>query len=212
MSLTLRATTIAILFVLTFLLNVKNVEAFTVPDFPSCLNAPQDKLEVSHSGTHGVPGDSRSFTGQDDVYFLDGKNFIMQCLCPPNNEGIQTNWWKVDNLSTEEIEALKTEGWIYIPDGSAWGLDSSKYLAKNLNYSCTVGGNGEENRSSGGSSESGGSSSGSSSSSSSSPSSVGAVLGLASTGNIASVYFFFLLGIVSVTLGFILTKITEHAT
>ena len=147
------------------------------PDFPSCVN-PQGSVVTSYStGTHGVPGVATAYQGSDTVYKVSNEN-LSQCLCTENNEGIQTNWWKVSSLTSQEIESLKTQGWIFIPDGSAWGLDSSAYLAKNSNYSCLgrggIGG--------------------------------GEVLGLAATGNIKTIYALFSLGFLSLTIGYLLRQ------
>lgn len=109
--------------------------AVNVPDFPSCVN-PQGSVIASYSsGTHGVPGDSTTYSGSDSVYKINNET-LTQCLCTDDGDGIQTNWWKVSSLISQEIENLKTQGWVFIPDGTAWGLDSAAYLAKNSKYSC----------------------------------------------------------------------------
>ncbi len=79
--------------------------------------------------------------------------------------------------SQNEIDELKNDGWIFIPNGAAWGLAEAPYLAKNIQYSC-VAGSGGTNGGDGGSSSGG--SNGSSSSSSSNPVSqgVGQILAL----------------------------------
>lgn len=147
------------------------------PDFPSCVN-PQGSVVASYStGTHGVPGVTTAYQGSDTVYKITNE-ILSQCLCTENSEGIQTNWWKVSSLSSNDIESLKTQGWVFIPDGSAWGLDSSAYLAKNSNYSCRgIGGIGG-----------------------------GEVLGLAATGNIKTIYLLIVLGIISLTLSYFLKR------
>jgi LPXTG-motif cell wall-anchored protein len=60
----------------------------------------------------------------------------MQCFCSKNGDGIQTNWWKVSSLSFEEVEYLKALGWVYIPNGSVWGLQEAPYMAYNTEYDC----------------------------------------------------------------------------
>ncbi|HEX8965691.1 MAG TPA: hypothetical protein VF820_04645 [Patescibacteria group bacterium] len=42
--------------------------ASTTPDFPAC-SSPQGSTIASYdSGTHGIPGDSSTYTGSDTVY------------------------------------------------------------------------------------------------------------------------------------------------
>lgn len=152
--------------------------AYVRPTFPSCLN-PQGQVQVYYNdGTHGVPGDSKTYSGYDAVYYLTDESST-QCLCANDGSGIQTNWWKVSSLTQNEITQLTYQGWTYVPDGSVWGLQHAPYLAQNSRYTCT-GGNG------------GGSG--------------GQVLGLASTGNttfITSIAFF---GLIFVSAGLVLTK------
>ena len=177
-------------FIVLFLIG-SQTHAQSVPTFPSCLN-PQGTLKVQHlSGTHGIPGNATSYTGIDSVYKLTDTTLI-QCLCPPDGKGIQTNWWKVSDLSQEEIDKLVSEGWIYIANGSAWGLDSAPYLAKNLSYSC-VGGSG-----------------GSSGENTSVAGKAGEILGLASTGNIASIFFYSTIGILFISTGFFMRSLYKR--
>ena len=94
-----------VLFTLYIVLYItaNNIFAYTLPTFPSCLNT-QGTLKVRHTdGPHGIPGDTSTYFGIDSVYTLTD-NTLMQCLCPTNGNGIQTNWWKFNGLS--EIEAL----------------------------------------------------------------------------------------------------------
>lgn len=119
------------------------------PNFPSCLN-PNGTVKVSYdSGSHGVPGTSNSYTGKDIVYTNTDGNYT-QCLCTTNGDGIQTNWWKTGSITEEEISYLKANNWIYVPDGSLWGLEKASYMAKNTSYSC----NGKSENSNGNSSSS----------------------------------------------------------
>ncbi len=114
---------------------------FVIPTFPTC-NNPQGTIKVSYSeGTHGIPGDTRVYTGRDTVYTLSDTT-VVQCFCAPNGRGIQTNWWKVSSLSIDAIEYLTDQGWIYIPDGSVWGLSRDPFMAFNLTLSCETGGTG----------------------------------------------------------------------
>lgn len=118
-----------------FLMAVEPAYAWMPPTFPSCLN-PQGSVLASYStGLHGVAGSTNQYQGQDNVYQLSAGN-NMQCLCPDNGEGIQTNWWEVSGMSQSEIASYESQGWIYIPTGSAWGLSDAAYLAQNVTYSC----------------------------------------------------------------------------
>lgn len=131
------------------------------PNFPSCAN-PQGSLKVRYeSGSHAVIGYSESFSGEDEVYWVEG-GIALQCLCPSSGDGIQTNWWNVPGISQQEIDRYKSLGWHFVPTGRDWGLLDDPYLAKNESFSCKSGGEG------------GGGIGGGSSSS---------VLGLASTGD-----------------------------
>src|SRR3990167_3192719 len=146
-----------------------------VPNFPSCVN-PQGTVIASYSsGTHGVPGDSTAYSGSDTVYKINNET-LTQCLCTDDGDGIQTNWWKASSLSSQEIENLKTQDWVFVPDGTAWGLDNTSYLSKNSKYSCRgIGGGGD-------------------------------VLGLATTGDIKIIYSLLLIGTASLCLGFVLNR------
>lgn len=166
---------VSTLIVTSFLLSTSMVRAVDVPSFPSCPN-PGGSLKVSYSsGVHGIAGRSETFEGQDSVYIITDTNTV-QCYCAPNGSGIQTNWWKVSSLTAEQKAELITAGWIYIPDGSAWGLDPSDWMAKNVDVSCGEKGGGSS------SSSSSSSSSGSSSSGSSIASIIPTILGFADTG------------------------------
>lgn len=181
-----------LLFAILFLLLSPNfVMAVDAPNFPACSN-PQGTLVVSYdSGIHGVAGGT-SYSGSDKVYRLSDISLV-QCLCTHNGKGIQTNWWKASSLDEEQVETLKSQGWIYIPTGSVWGLTQDAYLAKNIDYSC--------------SSSNGGSGGSSNSSSTSTSSVIGQVLGLAFTGNITLIYSIFILGILSLIYGQILHRV-----
>ena len=170
---------------------VGKADAATIPSFPACAN-PQGTIRVNYdNGTHGVAGDSNSYSGKDTVYTLS-ENTLTQCLCPASGSGVQTNWWKASSLNENEINVLISEGWVLIPNGSAWGLDNAPYLAKNSNYSCT--------------STNTGSSGGVSESKSILATSTQAVLSLATTGNILFVLSTFLGGLVLIGSGIALSK------
>ncbi|MFA9288659.1 MAG: hypothetical protein ACEQSA_02155 [Weeksellaceae bacterium] len=194
--------------VIFLFLAVPSILAQVIPTFPTCLN-PQGALKVRYeTGTHGVPGNTNTYYGMDSVYTLTD-NTLMQCLCPDNGQGIQTNWWKVTDLTQEQIKNLQQQGWIYIPNGAVWGLDEAPYLAKNENYVCR-GGIGGSGGSQGGSS--GSSNSGSSAGAASVAGSVGEVLGLASTGNSTTVLFYLVSGVTLLSLGFYLQTVHTRKT
>lgn len=155
------------------------------PNFPSC-SSPQGTVKVSYeSGTHGIVGSTSLFTGRDSVYVIDDKT-IIQCFCPEDGQGIQTNWWKIDSLTQDEIDALKKSGWIFVPSGSVWGLDSFSYMAKNSDYDCGGGGIGGLGLG------------------------AGSVLGLAATGNSPLIYSLLILGFASILLGRVFRKNNRH--
>ncbi|MFC1722161.1 LPXTG cell wall anchor domain-containing protein [Patescibacteria group bacterium] len=105
------------------------------PTFPSCENV-QGSLKSGFSeGTHGIVGDTSAHSGSDFVYVLTDSTLI-QCFCAIDDSGIQTVWWKVSSLSIEQIEFLLAQGWVYVPNGAAWGLDEDPYLARNSFYDC----------------------------------------------------------------------------
>lgn len=165
---------------------VSNARAQTVPSFSSCVNS-QGTLKVSYSqGTHGVPGNTNTYTGSDSVYTISGDT-LMQCLCTDNGQGIQTNWWKVSSLTTDEIAVLISQGWTHVPDGSAWGLDQAPYLAQNSSFACFPGTGGPEVLGA----------------------STGDVLGLATTGNAAFILSVILSGLTFLGLGSFLNKIKK---
>jgi len=114
------------------------VSANYVPNFGTCLNPQWSKTQVNYNANpeHGVIGVG-SFAGTDTIYASNGN--VMQCLCTDSGAGYQTNWLKASDLSQYQIDDLKTQGWIYIPDGSeGWGFDKGPYLAKNISYTCTA--------------------------------------------------------------------------
>lgn len=171
------------------------VYAATPPDFPNCVS-PKGTVTSSYpSGSFGIAGSTGSFSGSDTVYKLS-PDTLTQCFCSVDGAGTQTNWWKVSSLTNTEINELVAQGWIFVPDGSVWGLDQAPYLAKNANYSCKSGGG------------SGGSSGGSSSSNGGSVqgASTGQVLGLASTGNIALATTLLVGGLVFLSTGLFVAK------
>lgn len=126
---------------LVFLAATSPVLAVDTPVFPTCAN-PSGNVKVSYqSGVHGIPGDQGQYIGSDIVYTVSDSTLV-QCFCAVSGSGIQTNWWKQNSLSQGQIDQLQKLGWIFIPDGSAWGLEPVSYLAQNSNFNCRAGGNG----------------------------------------------------------------------
>lgn len=112
-----------------------NVIAMEPPSFPSCL-VPAGEMKVHYdNGVHGIAGDFGSYTGKDTVYTV-ADDMELQCFCPPEGQGIQTNWWKIGDMKYKEIEKYKAKGFIFIPTGSVYGLKNEAYLAKNVPFSC----------------------------------------------------------------------------
>ncbi len=128
-----RKSVLALVLLLAF--SAAPARAIDIPNFPSC-TSPTGSDKVSYdSGIHGIVGESGEYVGSDIVYTVSATQ-LTQCFCAASKSGVQTNWWKQDSLSQEQIGSLTSQGWILIPDGSAWGLDPIPYLAKNSNFSC----------------------------------------------------------------------------
>lgn len=126
---------IFILIFLAFLLSAAAAFAADPPLF-SCENPVGEVTASYSSGTHGVPGDTTRYYGSDDVYKIDDIH-TLQCLCIQDRDtGIESNWWKASSLSPEERETYVRRGWIFVEDGSRWGLDKAPYLVKNDDFSC----------------------------------------------------------------------------
>ncbi len=117
-----------------FLTVAGNASATQSSEFTSCLTPTGEIIANYNDGEHGIPNVG-SKIGKDTVYSLANGNF-MQCFCGSDGKGIQTNWMSVGELSENQISVYENEGWIFIPDGSAWGLTNGAYLAKNTNYTC----------------------------------------------------------------------------
>lgn len=172
-----------LLFSLLFM--PKNIHAqVNSPSFPACVNPQGTKIVDIGTGTHGIPGDQNTYSGSDKVYALGNDNY-MQCFCSVDGNGIQTNWWEASALSGDQISILKTEGWIEVPTGAAWGLKDSPYLAKNAGFSCGGTGGGGNVQGAG---------------------VIGQVLGLAFTGNMGYIYAFSGMGLLLLTLGYFITR------
>ena len=200
-----------------------SVLAVTPPTFPLCAR-PQGVIKSDyHEGTHGIAGDTNSYSGHDTVYSLT-PDTLTQCFCSVNGAGIQTNWWNVSSLTEDEVNTLKSQGWNYIPNGALWGLEESAYLAQNANYACLP--QTQNNSTSGNSSANNSSTNGTNNSNSSGQvlgtttaasgltlgtnSSPDDVLGLAATGNISLIYALALMGITSLLLGVYLLIVQKY--
>lgn len=165
--------------------------ALEFPNFPSCVN-PSGSLKIKYdNGQHAIVGRSSLYSGKDEVYWLGDGN-ALQCFCPSEGTGVQTNWMKALNVSDSDRAILASNGWHYIAKGLDWGLDAAPYFAKNFDYQCNSSSSGSDNSSGIG----GGGTS--------------AVLGLAQTGNNATYIAFFSLGISLVTGGLFLRR-KKHA-
>lgn len=176
----MKAFTAFLIIVFAYLADFSAAFAYDVPNFTSCVN-PQGQVKANYeTGSHGIAGKVGSFEGKDAVYTIS-ENALTQCFCAVDGNGIQTNWWKIPDLTESEIKVLESQGWIYIPNGALWGLDNAPYLAKNSDFSCKSAG-GNHNSSSNGDSNSS-NNSGSTATLASVSGGIGEVLGLASTGN-----------------------------
>lgn len=152
---------------------IRYAHAIDAPSFPTCAAAVGTLKVYYANGTHGIPGDTTTHTGSDTVISYTN-NQLIQCFCDERGSGIKTNWWKTGSLTDGERAQLLADGWNYIPDGSAWGLENTTYFAKNSPMSCAYGGRG------------GGMVLGTGG---------GDVLGLAATGNITQILGFFVFGV-----------------
>lgn len=195
---------VVFLYVLLYLLVLPiTASAAVEPSFPTCAN-PTGTLKTQYSsGTHGIAGNSGVFSGSDSVYTLSDGN-VLQCFCAEDGSGIQTNWWRVTSISDAERKVLESQGWHYIPDGAAWGLDNTVYLAKNNNYACRGGNSGNNSSSNGGSSVAG-----ASANTGGSNNGVGQVLGLATTGSMNIIVMIISLGLGLLSAGLLMKNMKK---
>ena len=115
-----------------------------VPPQATCITPSGEKIAGYSNGTHGIVGDSNNFVGRDNVYNL-GNAGALQCFCATDGNGVETIWWgSISELTKEQLESYTSSGWIYVPNGSLWGLDQKPYLAKNTRYLCSATGTGGE--------------------------------------------------------------------
>ncbi|CAN5281674.1 hypothetical protein BH10PAT1_BH10PAT1_6570 [soil metagenome] len=126
-------------FFVAFLIIGNTVFAVDIPNFATCPNPNGSVIASYEDGDHGIVGDYSTHTGRDSVYQTTSTTDT-QCYCPGNNyDGIQTDWWNVSGLSQQDITGLISNGWIFVPNGSVWGLEDAPYLAKNINFACSGG-------------------------------------------------------------------------
>lgn len=192
----------ALSLALTFPIKVSAVET---PQFPLCVN-PSGTLKASYdSGVHGIVGDTNSHSGSDKVYSVN-ENQLIQCFCSDDGTGIQTNWLKVGQISDQERKAYENDGWIFVPNGSLWGLEDTSYVAKNHAYSCQNTSRGGSDGLSDGKSDGKSDGQGGLSQGYSASNGIGGVFGLASTGDVSIALSFFLGGVVLLILGLTLRR------
>lgn len=95
--------------------------------FPRCEDFLPNPGNIAHytTGMHQIVG-GPLLPGSDDVYSLNGGNYL-QCFCPEDpGTGIQTNWLRTNDPIT---------GWFFV-NGSQWNLGNFMYAAQNSNFSC----------------------------------------------------------------------------
>lgn len=110
--------------------------AVNAPTFASCLHPEGEIIATYNSGIHGIVGETQTYTGSDTVYKMNDSQ-VVQCFCPENEgQGIETSWWKYDDISETDRVILQRQGWIHVVSGKNWGLDDASYLAKNSRYDC----------------------------------------------------------------------------
>jgi|SRR3989344_2425443 len=111
--------------------------SLAVPPQATCITPTGKKIVTYLEGIHGVPGNLAAFTGSDEVFNL-GNNDALQCFCATNGTGVETIWWSsFTGLTQAEIDNFVAQGWVFVPNGSAWGLSQKPYLAKNTNFFCS---------------------------------------------------------------------------
>lgn len=115
---------------------VSNVYAqVSPPSFPAC-ELQEGSGDIAHyeNGLHQIVGGAL-LSGSDDVYSLSSGN-ALQCFCPDEGDsGIQTDWWRIVELSQEETDQYLQSEW-FLENGLAWNLENASYLAKNSQFSC----------------------------------------------------------------------------
>ena len=112
--------------------------------FPRCPNPGGTQVAYYAQGWHWIVGEANLKWGSDSVNNIGSGNYV-QCFCPLkqesvslfNSQGIQTNWLKVSNITSEQKSLLLSQGWILVQNGADFGLASEPYLAKNSQFFCS---------------------------------------------------------------------------
>lgn len=132
-------TGLALIFSLTQISPVYAQEQpLATPLQATCITPQGEQIASYENGIHGIVGDSNTFVGRDNVYNL-GEAGALQCFCETNGNGVETIWWgSIAALTEEQIESYTSSGWVYVPNGFLWGLESKPYLAKNTRYLCSA--------------------------------------------------------------------------
>lgn len=104
------------------------------PTFPSCsLQSGNGDIAHYDNGLHQIVG-AGLLEGTDNVYSQANGN-ALQCFCKEDDGGIQTVWWRIGDLTSQEIEGFLNQGWV-LENGLQWNLENTSYLAKNSEFSC----------------------------------------------------------------------------
>lgn len=122
------------LFLVTAFIAAAKPGFATETSLPSCVAPTGNVIADYNDGTHGIVGNG-SKEGRDTVYAYGNGN-VLQCLCATDGNGTQTIWLNASNLTNDQIKIYQNQGWIYVPDGTAWGLTEGSYLAQNTSYLC----------------------------------------------------------------------------
>lgn len=113
-------------------------------EFMSCINPQAGDLKAAYPyGTHWIFGESTLRVGSDYVYSKGNDNYV-QCYCPVDgekafnnvNNGIQSNFVKVSNLTDAQKGDLMRAGWRWLANGADFGLKPEPYLVFNAPFSC----------------------------------------------------------------------------
>ncbi len=99
----------------------------TIPNFPSCPLPGDGDLAHYDYGLHQIVA-GPLLPGSDDVYTI-GEGIFVQCFCGVDGNGIQTNWFRTENVP---------DGW-YTENGRQWNLGDYQYAAQNSEYACVYG-------------------------------------------------------------------------
>ena len=111
--------------------NTNACEGPVIPEFPQCpvgYDGDFSHYDRYNNNPHQIVGGPLLYGG-DDVYSLENGNYL-QCFCPDEgNQGIQTNWWRTDDI---------LDGW-FREFGTQWNLGDYWYLTQNSDFICDSG-------------------------------------------------------------------------